>query len=192
MFFFVEVLTGPQRLQWTLRFGPQGSCNGTKGGGLVVFLFVEAWQVTQVATCWLMSVSILGHQNSPCKRSVVLNLPPCQPIQLLCAAVKISFLMAAGPARRKSVMMTCPFCNEARTYKTSLMSVAGRRQCADFHSNGSSNIVFGIAGSSLIGFKLLSVCKRIFLEKMAAIQKILSGHLSLFRITVLQDPHYEW
>jgi hypothetical protein len=156
LFFFVEDLTGPKS-QCTLLFGPRGSGNGTNGGGFVVFLFVAAWHLTHVATCLSMSASIPGHQNSPRRRCVVLNLPPCPPIQLLCASVKISFLMTAGTTMRKSFLMTCRFLNDALTYRISSMMVAGSRQCTDVPTAGSSNVDFGIAGSSLMGFRSVSV-----------------------------------
>jgi hypothetical protein len=157
LFFFVEDLTGLHRSQCTLLFGARGSGNGTNGGGFVVFLFVAAWHVTHVAMCWSMSASTPGHQNSPCRRSVVLNLPLCPPIQLLCAFVKIAFLMAAGTAMRKSFLMMCPFLNNAPTYKMSSMMVAGRRQCTDLPTAGFSNVELGITGLSLIGFRSVSV-----------------------------------
>jgi hypothetical protein len=49
VFFFVDDLTGPQKSQCSLLYGPRGSGNGTNGGGFVVFLLVAAWHVTHVA-----------------------------------------------------------------------------------------------------------------------------------------------
>jgi hypothetical protein len=55
VFFFVDDLIGPHKSQCTHLFGPRGSGNGTNGGGLVVFFFVVAWQVTHMIFYLLLS-----------------------------------------------------------------------------------------------------------------------------------------